>query len=87
MLIAICIKKSHTDPKARCLSVTSALRRLRRRNEASLGYTANPRPTAELLIFGLKLSLLSAELTHCMETVLEIEFFTYTLPLVSALWF
>ena len=84
MLIAICIKKSHTDPKARCLSVTSALRRLRRRNEASLGYT---RPTAELLIFGLKLSLLSAELTHCMETVLEREFFTYTLPLVSALWF
>lgn len=45
---------------ARCLSVTLALRRLRRRNEASLGYTANLRPTTELLIFGLKPSLLSA---------------------------
>lgn len=41
----------------RCLSVTLALRRLRgrrRRNVASLGYTANSRTTTiELLIFGL----------------------------------
>ena len=36
MLIAICIKKSKTDPKAICLSVTLALRRLRGKNEASL---------------------------------------------------
>lgn len=41
----------------RCLSITLALRRLRKRkrNEASLGYTANSRTTTiELLIFGLK---------------------------------
>lgn len=73
MLTATCIKKSKTDPMARCLSITSALRRLRRRNEPSLGYTANPRPmTTELLILGLKPSLLIAELTYYMEMVLEI---------------
>lgn len=54
MLIAICIKKSKTDPMAICLSVTLALRRLRGKNEASLGYSANPRPmTTELSIFRL----------------------------------
>lgn len=84
MLIAICIKKSKTDPMAKCLSVTLALKRLRRKNKASLGYTANLKPTpTELLIFDLKSSLLMAELTYCMEMVLERYFFSYMLPLVS----